>query len=78
MPSGCLPGYGGLAAYRLIEHLQPELELGFCRCEGRSHPERPAHPRQLHDVHVQPEFEAATGDRGAQVVRRFLVLPVED
>ena len=45
--------------------------------QRRRDPEHPAHPGQLHHVHVQAQLQAAPGDRRAQLVRALLGLPVQ-
>ncbi len=68
---------GGVAD-GLVEDGQAERELVLGGGQGRGDPEDAPHAGQLHDVHVQAQFEAASGDQRAQLVGASLGLAVDD
>lgn len=63
---------------RVVEDVEPGVQFGLRDGQRRRDPEDPAHPRQLHDVHVQSALQAGRGDLGAQRIGGFLALFVGD
>ena len=68
---------GGVAD-RLVEDRQAERKFVLGGGQWWSDPENTAHSGQLHDVHVQTQFEAAFGDERAQLVGTASGLAVDD
>src|SRR6266536_3639409 len=68
---------GGVAD-GLVEDRQAEGKLVLGGGQWRGDPENAAHAGQLHDVHVQAQFEAASGDERAQLVGTAFGLAVDD
>ena len=50
----------------LVENVQPQSEFVLGRGQRWRDPEDAAHARQLHDVHVQAEFQTAPSDPRAE------------
>src|SRR6516225_11564312 len=68
---------GGVAD-GLVEDRQAEEEFVLGGGQRRGDPENAAHSGQLHDVHVQAQIEAASGDQRAQLVEAAFGLAVDD
>ena len=68
---------GGIAD-GLVEDCQAEREFVLGGGQWRGDPEDAAHAGQLHDVHVQAQFEAASGNERPQFVGAAFGLAVND
>src|SRR5215471_14584141 len=68
---------GGVAD-RLVEDRQAERKFVLGGGQWWGDPENAAHSGQLHDVHVQTQFETAFGDERAQLVGTAFGLAVDD
>ena len=75
---GMVSELSGGVADGLVEDRQAEREFVLGGGQWRGDPENAAHAGQLHDVHVQAQFEAASGDKRAQLVGALFGLTVDD